>query len=348
MIRVLQIIGSMDRAGAETVVMNLYRKLDKTKYQFDFVYFKNKKCDYDEEILSLGGRIFIIDKKSAFSRTFSIYRLIRRESTHSIIHSHTLFSSAFHIVAAYFAGVKKRIVHSHSTGSKSKGFFNEKIYFPFARILIKKYATDFLACGKEAGNFLFSSVDREKVHDFPNAIDISTFLQKKGDRNYIRRLLGISANSVILIQVGRLFRVKNHEFSINFAKFLRAKKQNFHFVFVGGGEMHEELEQMAKDLGVDENISFLGVRSDIPELLGGSDVMFMPSLHEGFPVVLVESQVIGTPALISDRISQEVDLDVNKVRFVDLNSHFDIWLEQLNLLVAQANTSDEEKRILTI
>ena len=122
--RILHVVGGMDRAGAETMLMNLYRKLDRNNFQFDFVYFRERKCDYDDEILALGGRIFRVSMGgNPISRTFRLKKLIQKEAPFHAVHCHMLFSNALHILAAYYAKIDMRISHSHNTSdvnSKSK------------------------------------------------------------------------------------------------------------------------------------------------------------------------------------------------------------------------------------
>lgn len=340
----------MDRAGAETMLINLYRKLDKEKYQFDFLYFTDEECDFDKEILQLGGKIYRIpfnQYKNPISRMFALYKLLKREKQFSIIHSHTLFSSGFNILAAYFAGVKFRIAHSHNTSDiKNNIYLVDKIYKAQSKFLIHKLATHFLACGNEAAVFLFPY--EKQVLILPNAIDVAKFNQIGNiNSGYLKKLLNLGRECLILIQIGRFCDVKNHKFSIELAKFMKEQDKNFHIVFVGDGNLKNELHQKVKSYQLDDFISFFGIRKDIPELLAGSDIMLMPSFYEGFPVVLVESQSVGTPALISSSISKEVDLEVGLVEFIDLKADLKEWMDRLYSMKAKSKMV-ENKRIKII
>jgi len=332
MIRILHIIGKMNRAGAETMLMNLYRKLDKEKYQFDFLYFSDETCDYDEEIQHLGGKIYRIpfnQYKNPISRMFALYQLLKREKQFNIIHSHTLFSNGYNLIAAYLAGVKFRIAHSHNTSDiKNKSFLLDKTYKYLSRYFIYKLATHTIACGKVAAAFLFPY--QSDCFLLPNAINVDLF-NEIGEKeiDYIEKKLNLDNNCLIIIQLGRLDPVKNHTFSIDLAKFMKDHGKIFHMIIVGDGKLNKELKQLVVNYKIENYISFLGIRTDIPELLAGSDVMLMPSLYEGFPVVLVESQSVGIPALISSSISHEVDLGVGLVEFLDLNADFKIWMDTL-------------------
>ncbi len=337
--RIIHIVGSMNRAGAETMIMNLYRNLDCNNYQFDFIYFTKDKCDYDKEIIDKGGEIYrvLTSKSSMFktiSRYFKYYSLLKNLKGDNCVHSHMNINNSMYLFLAYLAGIKDRISHSHGTEGKYHQSFFRKTYKFFSFSIIKKFATKYIACGVSAGNYLYPKVEKSKIILLPNAINVEVFSESRiVNRNYIRSFLKIDKETIVVSQIGRLSTVKNHIFSIQFFKKLKELKVKFHFVIIGDGELNEYLQEMVKTEGLENEVTFLGVRSDVPELLSGSDCMLMPSLHEGFPVVLVESQAIGAPSLISDTISNEVDLNLGLVDFVGLNDSLSIWKEKLLKLV---------------
>lgn len=337
--RIIHIVGAMNRAGAETMIMNLYRNLDCNNYQFDFIYFTKDKCDYDKEIIDKGGRIYRVSvTKSSFfktiSRYYKYYLLLKSLKENNLVHSHMNINNSMYLFLAYLAGVKDRISHSHGTEGKYHQSFFRKIYKFFSFSIIKKFATKYIACGVTAGNYLYPRVEKSKIILLPNAINIEEFSENRMvHRNYIRDFLKIDKETIVVSQIGRLSTVKNHIFSIQFMKKLKQLKVKFHFVIIGDGELKEYLQKSVKTDGLEKEVTFLGVRSDVPELLSGSDCILMPSLHEGFPVVLVESQAIGVPSLISDSISNEVDLELGLVDFIALNDSLSIWKKQLIKLV---------------
>lgn len=340
--RILQIVGTMDRAGAETMVMNLYRAIDKTKFQFDFIYFTNKKGDYDDEIEKLGGKIYHVFAKNPINRMNELTALLKQNPQWEIVHAHTLFSNAFHIYAAYRAGVKKRIAHSHNTSDKSKKGIVSLFYQKISRKIQSKYATDFVACGEAAGKFLFPK--EENILMIPNSIDTKLFVDAATNSKFLlKKELLLSEDTLVLLQLGRLCKVKNHVFTILIAEGLKRQGINFKLLFAGQGDLKEYLEQQVKEKGLEQDIIFLGLRTDIPELLAGSDLMLMPSLYEGFPVVLVESQAAGIPALIADTISPEVDLGTDLVYFESLESSVTIWVQQIQQILELKRMNSKER-----
>jgi glycosyltransferase EpsF len=324
--RILHITGGMDRAGAETMIMNLYRKINREQFQFDFLCFRNKKYDYEDEILSVGGEIYRIVENNPVKRVYKIWKFLRQHKEFKIVHSHTLFNTGLNLLVAKFAGVHVRIAHSHNTNRQSNKTVTDSIYEKFSKKLIKQYATNFIACGKEAAVFLFNTTNNVKL--LYNAVDVD-YLHSVGirDKNYIQN--NFSFNGLKIIQVGRIEKVKNHKFTIELAEYMKQRGIDFKFFIVGQGSLENMLKEETQNRELNDVVEFLGVRSDILELMAGADIMIMPSLYEGFPVVLVESQAVGLPALISDTISNEVDLGLSLVHFLSLNDTYEEWANNI-------------------
>ncbi len=325
--RILQITGSMNRGGAETMIMNLYRKINRVKFQFDFVVFGDKG-DFDEEIFTLGGKIYYLKTNSTIKRMYLLWKLLRENKEYQIIHCHTNFSNAFHIISAMLSGVKMRVAHSHNTSDFSRNIVVSYFYQPISKFIINRFSTHFMACGEAASKFLFYK--NKKVIVLPNSVDVNLLADIGiSNKNYINRLYENINDHIKIIQVGRHVPEKNYIHSIKIAQELKKRNIKFKFFIVGRGELDYNLKKIVKNLGLEKDIIFLGVRGDVPHLMAGSDIMLMPSLYEGFPVVLVEAQAIGLKCLISTSISKEVDLNVGLVKFLDLKENIGKWTDEL-------------------
>ena len=334
--RVLHIVGKMDRAGAETMVMNLYRHIDRTQIQFDFITFTNAIGDYDAEILELGGKIIPILANNPVNRMLKLRQFLKKNPGYKIVHAHMLLSNAFHLLAAKTAGVKHRISHSHNT---SNGHTNaiKKIYEQWALITNRQVATYKIACGELAAQYLFGT--SKNVLLLPNAVDIKKMMTvAKISRDYIDQEFNNSALNIL--QVGRLSEVKNHQFSLKIAEQLEKRNIDFTLYIVGQGPLESGLKQQVRDKLLADHVKFLGVRTDITELMASADYMIMPSIHEGFPVVLVESQTVGLKSLVSNNVSAEVDLGVGLVDFLSIDST-DAWVNRLLTSGHSISTDDE-------
>ncbi|MEQ1347631.1 glycosyltransferase [Acinetobacter lwoffii] len=325
MIRVLHIVGKMDRAGAETMLMNLYRHIDRTQVQFDFITFTTDQGDYDEEILALGGQIFPILANNPIERMFKLTNFLKQHSEYQIVHAHMLLSNAFHLLAAKYAGVPHLISHSHNTSNRKTGKIIY-LYEKFCLYLNKSLPTKKIACGEKAAEYLFGT--NNNIFLLKNAIDLELYREIALSNKDYWKTINQDSKGLKIIQVGRLNDVKNHFFSLDVMKILKKENIKFTYFIVGQGTLEESIKQKIKDNRLENNVYLLGVRDDVPNLMAGADVMLMPSLHEGFPVVLVESQAIGLPAFISTNISKEVDLGVGLVNFLELSSHGE-WVEAI-------------------
>ncbi len=322
--RILHVVGRMDRAGAETMIMNLYREIDRTQYQFDFAYFTEDRCDFDDEIEALGGQIIRLKGNNPVSRFWSLFRVLKAGDW-SIVQSHMLFSIGLNLLAAKLAGVPVRIAHSHSTSDANSGSTFGRMYQRTMHWLMTWVPTRYVACGKAAAEYLFPG--KERVEIILNAVDIEHFVHASGE--LVRREMGAVEGRMTILQVGRLMPVKNHAWSMKIAVALRDAGEDFQMVYVGTGPERLTIEAEVKALHLGEHIKLLGIREDIAELMAAADVMLMPSLHEGFPVVLVEAQAAGLPAVISSAISGEVDLGLGLVDFLSLEEHPQRWAGQL-------------------
>lgn len=338
--RILHIIGSMNRAGAETMLINLYRVLDKNEYQFDFLYFTNQKCDYDDEIEALGGKIYRIEKNGFINRFLATYGFLKSNQHFYAIHSHTLLNNGPNLFAAYLTGHKIRISHSHNTANGSKTFLKTG-YYHWSKFLINTFSNGFIACGNEAGDYLYYK--KNQFLFLPNAVNFQDF---NVSNTAFRKTLNINHDTLLIVQIGRFLEVKNHIFSIELSKFLVDQQLDFHLVFVGDGPLKETMLQKVYANNLESNITFLGLRKDIPSVLKAADCMIMPSLHEGFPVVLVEAQVAGIPSLISDTIANEVDLGVNLVVFESLEANKENWFKKLKTIKQYKKNNDSYLEVL--
>lgn len=324
-IRILHIVGKMDRAGAETMLMNLYRHIDRDQIQFDFITFTEETGDYDEEILALGGKIFPIVSKNPIQRMFMLRLFLQEHQQYKIIHAHMLLNNAFHILAARIAGVKHIISHAHSTNNGKIGLL-AKSYEIFSKYINKNLATHQIACGKEAAEYLFGS--KKDVWLLNNSINLNTYTKIAGLHKTYWQEIEPNIKGLKIIQVGRLNEVKNHDFSLDIMRNLKKKGFEFSFFIVGQGPLQQIIHEKIQTYGLENNVKILGLRSDVPQLMAGADVMLMPSLHEGFPVVLVESQAIGLLSILSESISKEVDLNLDLIEFLPL-SNIERWVDSL-------------------
>jgi len=301
-LRILQIIGSMDVGGTEATIMNIYRKVDKAKVQFDFFVSVSKDCYYDEEIKKMGGNIYHTLTKSTHPLKFSrdLYLLIKRNK-YSVVHVHAYNSmAAIPITVAKLAGGKKRIVHSHNSSSGNIGL--HKVTRPLLNIM----ATHRFSCSDLASDWMYGNKKDQSVKiNVP--VDCTEYYYSQEVRNAKRREWGCE-NCTVYGHVGRMAAQKNHQYLIDIFNELSKADDTAKLVLVGKGELRSSIEAKVANLNLSDKVIFLGTVDHVSQVLNGLDAFIFPSLFEGLPGILLEAQANGLPCYISNVISKQIQI----------------------------------------
>ena len=331
MIRILQVVNNMHRAGLETMLMNYYRNIDRECVQFDFLVHRDGKSDYDDEILSLGGKIYHAPR--LFPQNYPRYfrylkKFFAEHPEYKVIHSHIDSMSYLPLLAAKKAGVPVRIAHSHNTSIDKDYKYLLKQIFRFQMNQVANYR---FACGEKAGEFLFRGKPFQVI---PNAIDTSLFLFSEKMRSEKRRELGVESE-IVIGHVGRLSYQKNHKFLIEIFQCFQKKHRNSILLLIGTGEKEEKIRTQIKSLNLENHVQMLGSRSDVNELYQAMDLFLLPSYFEGIPVTGIEAQMSGLPCLFSDKVPGETQY-TSPCRFLSLKNSPEIWADECMKLLEQS------------
>lgn len=300
-IRILHVVTYMGRGGLETMIMNYYRHIDRSKVQFDFLVHRDFKADYDDEIESMGGIIFRIPQLIPWSLKYNraLNDFFSTHPEYKVVHVHQDCLSSVILKAAKRHGVPVRIAHSHNSNQVKNLKYLIKLYYMKQ---IPSCATSLFACSKDAGDWMFAG---NPYHVLNNAINTNKYTYSPDIRNQTRCSLQINEDSLVLGHVGRFEPQKNHTYLLEiFAEFKKHQQKSI-LLLVGDGTLRDEIHIKAKNLGIDGSIIFTGVRSDISSLMQAMDVFVFPSLFEGLPVTMIEAQAAGLPCLISDKVPIE-------------------------------------------
>ncbi len=327
-IRVLNMFTIMNRGGAETMVMNYYRRLDKSKIQFDFLVHREERGAYEDEIEAMGGRIYRMIP--IYPQNFGKYKKMLREfftqhREYRIIHSHMSELGYFAFREAKAQGVPVRICHAHNA---PHGWDLKMVMRNYFKRRMMPYITHMFVCGEESGDWLFGSENRDRFVQMNNAIDAERFRYSPKIEKELRIELGIEKKFVIG-HVGRFYSQKNHKFLLEIFQAILKRRPESILILIGDGELKEEVEKEAVRKGIRNHIKFLGVRSDIDRIMQCLDAFVFPSLFEGLGIVLIEAQAAGVRCYTSKDVVPKEAKVTSLLEYLDLKSSADSWAEDI-------------------
>lgn len=325
-IRILQISYGMDRGGAETLIMNIYRNIDRTKVQFDFLLHNPERTAYEDEIESLGGRIYHIPRFlgwNKFSYDRSLRSFLTAHPEYTIIHDHLMDSAeeTFKV-----AKKLKRVTIAHSHTVQNGHGIEDGIRFLFRRKLYE-YTDICLACSKNAGLWLYRN--KKDFIVINNGIDTETYRFSEEARNKKRKELGVDDETFLVGNVGRLVKDKNQERLIDIFAVFHKYNENSKLMIAGEGPMEEGIRNRIRQHNLDKAVMLMGARNDLEELYSAFDLFLFPSLNEGLGIVLVEAQASGLPCIFSSNIPEEVELIPELLSRVSLEASDEKWAEKI-------------------
>lgn len=341
----------MNRGGAETFIMNIYRNIDRKKVQFDFLLHTDENCDFNDEIRELGGRIFTVSNP-AYGKfpTLKSLKTYRKElnkffvdhSSYKIVHAHMSGRSGDVLKAAKKHKVPDRIAHSHIALNQKD---IKRLAYEVAGLSVRRNANHYLACSRIAGESLFGkkAFSKNQVTIVNNSIKTDRFIFDREKREQIRARMGLE-DKFVIGSIARFSPQKNHEFIIDiFNSLYQVNKQSL-LLLVGDGELKSSIQKRVENLGLSESVRFLGVRSDIPELLQAFDVFLFPSLYEGLGIVAIEAQAAGLPTIVSEHIPEEAYV-TDLIEKEYLRSSPNIWAKKILKFAQGIERADTSKII---
>lgn len=298
-IRILQCFTIMNRGGAETMIMNYYRNIDRSKIQFDFLVHREEKGAYDDEILRLGGRIYRLSNihpKNFVKYKKEVKEFLNEHKEYKIIHGNFSELGYFLYKEAKKQGVPTIICHAHNY---SNVFDIKSIFRFYWKHAMRRYITHCFTCSEIAAKWLFGDERAKDLIMMNNAIDSNLFVYNKNKSKEIKNKLNIEGKFVIG-HIGRFNIQKNHEFIIDVFNEIKKNKEESVLVLVGEGELEEKIKLKVDKLNLQQDVMFLGSRNDVNELMQGFDVFLFPSIFEGLGVVLIEAQAAGIKSFTSE------------------------------------------------
>jgi glycosyltransferase involved in cell wall biosynthesis len=323
-IRILHVLGALNRGGAETFIMNVYRNIDRKRVQFDFIIHTEEKCDYTDEIINMGGRIYSIPKYKGTNHYQYINRWREFYNAHKeykIVHGHMRSTASIYLKIAKNFGIIS-IAHSHSTSSGTgiAAIAKNLLQIPL------KYRADFLfACSYDAGKWLFhNKVNSNNFFVVKNGIDVMKYVFDDKIRKKIRAEFEIDNDIFVIGHVGRFSCSKNHEFLVKIFFEYEKLDNKCKLLLVGKGPEIDSTREIVNKLKLTDKVIFAGVRDNVNEILQAMDFFVFPSKFEGLGIVAIEAQATGLYCLVSDKVPNEVKVTSN-VEFMALENGSKEW-----------------------
>ena len=332
-IRVLHIVGGLNRGGVETWLKHVVHQIDRSVFVSDFLVHTEQPASYDDEVRALGCRILRCPHTQEPIRYAKKFLAIVRESgPFDVLHSHVHAYSGFTLALGRLAGIPIRIAHSHNDTRAlypSRGMFR-KLYDVASRRLLSTYCTRGIAVSEPAAEELFGSDWRNdnRFQVLHCGIDLSCF-ETAGpaiENEAVRSEFGFSRDALVFGHVGRFDSQKNHSFLVDTAAQIVRMDPRARFLFVGDGPLRSAVEERAADLGLQRHAVFAGSRKDVPRLMmGAMDVFLFPSIHEGLPLAIMEAQAAGLRSIVSEAVPPEAIVEKELTQRISLSVGAHEW-----------------------
>lgn len=344
--RVLHVVSRMDRAGQETLIMNLYRNIDKSQVRFDFLCTVRGKGDYDEEIQELGGNINHLTpnkylKKvkhlAIIERVYRYASFFRKHKEYDIVHFHNYhaYSCLVQVLGAKLGGVKNIIIHSHNTNAPH----------PSLHVISKKILNIFsfhrFACSEDAARWMYGD---KKAKIVLNGINPDKFAFNSKQRECTRKELGLEDNTIAILHIGRFNYQKNHIFLLDVFKEYHQTHPESKLLLVGRGELENDVKTHISTLNIEDNVELLGIREDISSLFDACDLFLFPSLFEGLGIVLVEAQASGIPIMTVENLPKETIFS-GHVKQLALSRGSKYWADEISKTIKLGRNASAYKSV---
>lgn len=336
-VRVLEIAHGLAPGGIESFLINVFENIDRDKIEINFALACEGKQFYEDKVISEGAKVYhtsdLNGVKNITKHFFRLLKVLRNEGTFDVVHTNIDFFNGINLIVAFIAGVPVRISHSHNTNSSHARTVGVtlpiRIYRKVMRVIINILATKRLGCSKAANLYMYGDKVKDAVV-INNGVDFDKFINSSKIND-----LNIDGNEINFVTVGRMCEQKNSIFIAKVMNELIKINKNIHLYWIGKGPQEEEVKKLIKKYKIEKNITLLGSRKDVPNILTKMDFMLFPSKWEGLPVTLVEAQVANLPCFISDKITDEADLGLCTV--ISLEKSEKQWAELINNYINSNN-----------
>lgn len=325
MTKILHIVGQMTTGGMETLIMNLYRNINREVIQFDILAYYEAPGEYDAEIKKLGGNVYVAARSNnPLKFMHRIEHFFEQHHDYCAVHVHTTWLGWIYFMYAQKYGIDCKIIHLHSVGTERKGV--AAIVRKCSASYSLRRADTIFACSNNAAAYF--KADLSKTWFFPNGINVEKFLFDEVKRQCLRTELNVEGKFVLLC-VARFSVQKNHDFLIDIVQSLIQYSEDIVLLLVGKGPLEQQVRDKVNRLGLAGHVRFLGVRQDVNLIMQAADSYVMPSLCEGLGIAYIEAQAAGLASYISEQaLAEEVKI-TELLHAIPLEAGPDIWAQEI-------------------
>lgn len=327
MIKILQVIGTLKIGGAENVAVNLFRYIDRTKYQMDYLVYDEEDSPYVTEVEQMGGKVIRVCDLFGNRLTIEkkLYTIFLENGPYHAIHSHLMFHNGLVLSAANKANIPIRISHAHTNNDGKHSIFANS-YRKIMRYKILKNATKLVACSENAGKYLYNEKICNNVAILNNRIDSLKFRYSHEKHHHYKSLFFQDDFNIII--VGHLIKLKNHKFILETFDALLKIDNRYSLTILGDGEMMSELENITNEMNCRNKVFFTGNVLNVNEYMLAADLLVMPSIYEGLPVTLIEAQASGLRCIVSDGVDKNADI-TGLIKFLPIDQGVNEWVHEI-------------------
>ena len=346
MIRVLQVLANLNiNSGMTGVVMNYHRHIDRSRLQFDYVYFVEQNRNYSQEIQALGGKIYKLPKPKLSLDFFrEVSNFLGQHPEYHIIHCHPAWAPFFYGWAAKGTQIDHVIAHSHSTrnGESAIGCFRNS----FLRAMALPVVTDYFACSRAAGR-VFPLVQPDRIQILENAINTRRFAFCPEIRKQVRQELNLSKDTILIGHIGRFEKQKNHYFLIRIFAAFHQRHPKAKLLLVGCGSLKEKIVKQIYSMGLEDAVVMLSNRNDVERLYAAMDLFVLPSLYEGLGMVLLEAQASGLGCVAADVVPPEAAVTEN-YSICSLKDSVNDWADAMERMLNKTRNFPRQQDFVTL
>lgn len=334
-VKVLYFVDRMLRGGIQTFVIENLKHIDKTKVQIDFLLLDDGNTyELEDELQKLGSTVYKlkgiwIRKPWDFIKYCKVVdKFFKEHHDYKVVHLHSSSKNFMILKMAKKYGIEVRVAHSHCIDFQTNSKF-KKIIGDLFKISLKKYATAYFACSKEAGEWLFGEkiVNSNQFKIVHNAVDLEKYKFDKEIRLKMRSDLKIDEKTVVVGHVGRFVELKNHDFLVDIFYEFNKLCNNSKLLLIGTGEKENEIKNKVKKLGIEKNVIFAGFRNNVNDYMCAMDLFVLPSVLEGLGLVLIEAQASGMKCFTSKGVVPEEAKVSDLLEYISLDKTARQWVD---------------------